>query len=259
MFDYQKTQINTLDQNTGVEVDTSDFEDLNPQQLNGRWVKLIPIQDIEPESNSFRSIWRTVERESNKGAWTYLPYPEFAFQVQLETALKSNFGFYHAQHYLIQVGHQFLGWIALLNIRQDDRVAEIGNIYFSDQMKQTTAATEAVYLLLQECFEQNFRKVEWRCDDLNEASVNAAVRLGFLYEGTLRQDRIVKDHNRNTACFSILDEEWIKLQQAFTDWLKQDNFNIERQQKIRLEEFMKLYPIIGRNDPENADQKKDAT
>ena len=86
---------------------------------------------------------------------------------------------------------------------------------------------------------------------MNEASINAAVRFGFLYEGTLRQDRIVKGRNRNTACFSMLDEEWKRLSLAFQDWLKQENFTVERQQKIRLEEFMRQYPITERLDKEN--------
>ena len=251
MLDYQKIQENELNQNVGLNVELEKKQHFQPEQLNGRWGKLIPLQTLESDSTLFRSMWRTVERESHKGIWTYLPYDEFVFQVQLEGALKSNFSLEHAQHYFVQVGHQALGWVGLINIREKDQVAEIGNLYFSDLLRKTTAATEVIYLLLEECFSKGFRKIEWRCDDLNEASVNAAVRLGFLYEGTLRQDRIVKGKNRNTACFSMLDEEWKRLSLAFQDWLKQENFTAERQQKIRLEEFMKQYSITGRLENKN--------
>ncbi len=40
----------------------------------------------------------------------------------------------------------------------------------------------------------------------------AALRFGFQYEGLFRQDRIVKGRNRNTAWFSIIDEEWSDLE-----------------------------------------------
>lgn len=250
MLNYQKIQENDLSQQVGVDVQLEQAQHFQPEQLNGRWGKLIPLQTLESDSTLFRSMWRTIERESNKGVWTYLPYDEFVFQVQLEGALKSNFALKHALHYLVQVGHQAIGWVGLINIREKDQVAEIGNLYFSDQLRQTTAATEVIYLLLEECFSKGFRKIEWRCDDLNEASINAAVRLGFLYEGTLRQDRIVKGKNRNTACFSMLDEEWKRISFAFQDWLKQDNFTVNRQQKTRLEEFMKQYPITGRIEKE---------
>ena len=48
----------------------------------------------------------------------------------------------------------------------------------------------------------------------------------------------------------MLDEEWKRISFAFQDWLKQDNFTVNRQQKTRLEEFMKQYPITGRIEKE---------
>jgi len=150
-----------------------------------------------------------------------------------------------------------MGWLGLINMRLDDRVIELGNIYFAESLKQTTAATEAIYLILEECFNCGFRKVEWKCNDLNEPAINAAIRLGFLYEGTLRQDKVIKGLNCNTACFSILDEEWKQLRQAFESWLKQYNFDVDRQQKVRLEEYMKLFPITGRAGEMNVTETSD--
>lgn len=254
MFEYLKTELNELNQVVGAPVEEFEIDKFQAQPLSGRWSKLIPVNSIteEDEESTFKNIWRTVDRESEaenaKAIWTYLRYDGFTSQEDLQATLQTEFGLKNAQHYLVQVGHQYWGWIGLINIDERHRKAEIGNIFFSEQLRHTTSATEAVYLLLNECFNYGFRKIEWRCDESNEASVNAAVRFGFHYEGTLRQDRIVKGRNRNTACFSILDEEWQKLKLAFEDWLKQDNFNLERQQKIRLEEYMKLYPITGRKD-----------
>ena len=102
MLDYQKTQENDLSQQVGVSVELEPVQGFQPEQLNGRWGKLIPLQTLESDSTLFRSMWRTVERESNKGIWTYLPYDQFVFQVQLESALKANFSLKSAQHYLVQ-------------------------------------------------------------------------------------------------------------------------------------------------------------
>ena len=146
MLNYQKIQENDLSQTVGINVELKKSQYFQPAQLDGRWGKLIPLQTLESDSTLFRSMWRTVERESHKGIWTYLPYDEFVFQVQLEGALKSNFSLEHAQHYFVQVGHQAIGWVGLINIREKDKVAEIGNLYFSDQLRQTTAATEVIYL-----------------------------------------------------------------------------------------------------------------
>lgn len=61
-----------------------------------------------------------------------------------------------------------------------------------------------------------------------------ATRLGFTYEGTLRQATHYKGRNRNTAWFSILDNEWPTLKSRFETWLSPDNFDAEGQQRARL-------------------------
>ena len=60
-----------------------------------------------------------------------------------------------------------------------------------------------------------YRRYEWRCNALNQASVNAAKRLGFQFEGVLRQEFVVKGRNRDTAWFSIIDREWPQIKAAF--------------------------------------------
>ena len=52
-----------------------------------------------------------------------------------------------------------------------------------------------------------YRRVEWKCDSLNERSRRAALRLGFRFEGIFRQHMIVKGRNRDTAWFAMLDSD----------------------------------------------------
>src|SRR5947209_3101256 len=56
--------------------------------------------------------------------------------------------------------------------------------------------------------ELGYRRAEWKCDNKNERSKAAALRLGFQYEGLFRKHMIVKGKNRDTAWFSITDDEW---------------------------------------------------
>jgi hypothetical protein len=46
--------------------------------------------------------------------------------------------------------------------------------------------------------------------NLNEASMRAARRFGFTYEGTFRQHMVVKGRNRDTAWFSLLDPNGLR-------------------------------------------------
>ncbi|WP_111858253.1 GNAT family N-acetyltransferase [Acinetobacter sp. CFCC 10889] len=235
MLNYQKHQVNEFGQKIGKKV-TSDLpQAFQSSHLKGRSVSLIPMQHDILQTAAFSYLWQAMESEPNHACWTYLPYVAFSFQIQLEQALKKNFGFADTQHFLIEVEGKILGWVALMNERAAHGVIEIGNVYFSHQMKRSIAATETIYLLLKACFEQGFRRVEWKCDDLNEPSQDAALRFGFQYEGTFRQDRISKGNNRNTAWFSMLDEEWQAIQKNYEDWLSPENFDENGQQKERLQ------------------------
>ena len=51
-------------------------------------------------------------------------------------------------------------------------------------------------------------RVEWKCDDLNEPSKRAALRLGFRAEGVQQSHFIVKRRNRDTAWFAITSDDW---------------------------------------------------
>ncbi len=79
-----------------------------------------------------------------------------------------------------------------------------------------------------------YRRLEWKCNALNEPSRRAAQRLGFRYEGTFRQATVVKGHNRDTAWFSIIDGEWLALQSALKRWLAPGNFDADGRQRTSL-------------------------
>lgn len=85
---------------------------------------------------------------------------------------------------------------------------ELGNIWYSPIVQRTNANLEATYMLLRHAFTCGYRRVEWKCDALNERSRKAALRMGFKFEGVQEYHFIIKDRNRDTAWFRILDNEW---------------------------------------------------
>ena len=58
-----------------------------------------------------------------------------------------------------------------------------------------------------------------KCDALNARSRDAALRLGFTFEGVFRRHMIVKGRNRDTAWFSVTDAEWLGVRSALERWL----------------------------------------
>jgi RimJ/RimL family protein N-acetyltransferase len=127
------------------------------------------------------------------------------------------------------------GVASYLRITPDHGEIEIGHIWFGAALQRTRAATEAIYLLAVNAFDAlGYRRLEWRCNSLNERSRRAAERFGFTFEGVLRQHMVTKGRNRDTACFSITDKEWPRLRARFERWLDDANFDARDRQRKRL-------------------------
>lgn len=82
-----------------------------------------------------------------------------------------------------------------------------------------------------------YRRCEWKCNSLNQPSMNAAERFGFKFEGIFRQHLVVKNCNRDTAWFSIIDSEWPEIKGKFQRWLSSENFDQAGNQKIKLRDI----------------------
>lgn len=86
------------------------------------------------------------------------------------------------------------------------------------------------------------KQVEWKCNTLNTPSSNAALRLGFIYEGIFRKHMVVKGKGRDTWWGSVTDEEWegpregekLSVRDALAAWLDEGNFDGEERQRRRL-------------------------
>lgn len=125
-----------------------------------------------------------------------------------------------------------------MNMNLPNRVIEVGSILYAPALQRTPAATEVQYLLARYVFETlGFRRYEWKCNDLNGPSKRAAGRLGFVYEGLFRRHMVLKGRSRDTAWFSVVDEEWEGVKRGFEGWLDEGNFDGEGRQRRRLEEF----------------------
>jgi RimJ/RimL family protein N-acetyltransferase len=130
------------------------------------------------------------------------------------------------------------GWASYMRMEPAHGVIEVGNIMLSPALQRTRAATEAMYLMARHVFEDlGYRRYEWKCNALNEPSRRAALRYGFTFEGIFRQHMVIKDQNRNTAWFSMLDSEWPARKRVFETWLDPVNFNIEGLQQQGLTEI----------------------
>jgi len=114
-----------------------------------------------------------------------------------------------------------LGHTSYLNLREDDRVVEIGNTWLAPQAWGTSANTEAKLLLLRHAFEdEGFLRVEFKTDANNERSRAALAALPAELEGVFRKHMLVRGgERRDSAWYSVIDDEWPAVRAALRERL----------------------------------------
>jgi RimJ/RimL family protein N-acetyltransferase len=134
------------------------------------------------------------------------------------------------------------GYASYMRAESAHGVVEVGNILLSPTLQRTTAATEAMYLMARHVFEDlGYRRYEWKCNAENQPSRRAALRLGFSFEGVFRRHMVIKQRNRDTAWFSMIDTEWPARKKAFEAWLDPANFTSSGRQRRRLGYFQRQF------------------
>jgi RimJ/RimL family protein N-acetyltransferase len=200
-----------------LEVPTS----LRAVTLTGRYVTLHrPVAtDAEP---LYRSTHGDPDREM---VWAYMGYGPWAGFEEFRTWVEERATSIDPLWFAVSSNQteQPIGMATILNADISNRRLELGHIWYIPEAQRTAANTEATYLLLNEAFDYyRSRRVEWKCDSMNEKSRRAAVRLGFSFEGIFRNHMIVKGRNRDTAWFSITDAEWPEVKRGLKDRLYVD-------------------------------------
>ena len=204
---------------------------LDRSPLEGDLVRLEPIDPGRHARDLF---------EASRGAddiWTYLAYGPFeslgSFTEWLQARADSTDPLFYAV--VDRQAHAARGMTSYLRISTGDGVIEIGHIWFAPALQRTRQATEAIFLMCRYAFDDlGYRRLEWKCDALNAPSRRAAERFGFTYEGIFRQHMVIKDRNRDTAWFSIIDTEWPSRRAAFEQWLAPANFDRDGKQRRSL-------------------------
>lgn len=221
--------------------------------LQGRTVTLEPLQASHAEE-----LFPHIGGAENGWLWDYMlggpPLTLDELRGFLEGFEKSHESILwgmrvHAGHIVGGGESTLMGYIGLLNIVPAHRSIELGHVMFSAALQRTTPATEAVFLLARYAFRDlGYRRLEWKCNALNESSKRAARRYGFTFEGVFRQHMIVKGRNRDSAWFSMLDSEWAGegekgvgggIGAGFARWLDEGNFDADGRQKRRLEDYIR--------------------
>ncbi len=102
----------------------------------------------------------------------------------------------------------FIGWCALSRWNPDYRSASLGYI-FDDAVWGHGYATEAAAALLAWAFDTlELNRVQAETDTRNVASARVLEKLGFVREGTLREDCVVNGEVSDSFVYGLIRREW---------------------------------------------------
>ncbi len=201
--------------------------------LQGAYARLEPIDYKVHICGLFAAICGAGDDD----VWTYLPGGPYRSAEQLQAVLKGA----HAQHgwetMIIRCAQsaEILGMASYMRNREEHGSTEVGCVTFSKKLQRSRIGTDAMYLMAHHVFAGlGYRRYEWKCNDLNEASKRAAFRFGFQYEGLFRNDMVRDGVSRDTAWYAMIDTDWPAVEKAFQLWLEPSNFDAKGLQVQKL-------------------------
>lgn len=178
----------------------------HPTHLNGISVDLIPLEKAHLDelyiAAANKELWELIPTDCSEKEVFYKAY-NFAL-AEREAGNQYPFVIKHKQT------NRLIGSTRLFEIYPADKKLEIGWTWIIKEFWRTQVNLECKLLLLTFCFETlKANRVQLKTKDTNFRSRKAIEKIGGVFEGILRKDKIQSNGNtRNAAYYSILDDEW---------------------------------------------------
>jgi RimJ/RimL family protein N-acetyltransferase len=193
-----------------------------PTILEGETVKLISLDE------SHLSELEALAKD--KRIWEFYPYDgsdTSRFLTIYKTAILERkksiqfpFVIFH------KTDNKIIGSTRYLDIQQQHKKLEIGATWLHPNYWATAVNLECKLLLLTHCFEElKTVRVQLKTDEKNLRSRKAIEKIGGQFEGILRNE-MIRDNNtkRNSAFYSIIEEEWAVKKQKLAKLLNEKKF-----------------------------------
>jgi RimJ/RimL family protein N-acetyltransferase len=178
----------------------------HPVRLSGTLIRLEPLNETH-----FQELVRS---GSDPKIWTHLPFDgSDAVKLYRElgsAVLQRTGGSQYPFTIIRQRDDKIIGSTRLFDIFPEHRKVEIGWTWYNPEVWGRGYNLEAKLLLLRYLFDTlQANRVQLKTRDTNLRSMAAIKKIGGIYEGLLRNDRVLPDGSvRNTVVYSIIREEW---------------------------------------------------
>lgn len=175
--------------------------------LESELIKLEPITMVHLnafcKAGNYAEVWRYMSVNPCQSAASARVWLDQAIN-EMKAGNQVAFIIINKQNSLV------VGSTRLFRVNAQDRSLEIGHTFISPAYQRSHVNSHAKYLLLKYVFETlNYTRIEICTHEDNLKSRHAIARIGSQFEGILRKNRRAEDGSyRNTALFSIINEDW---------------------------------------------------
>ena len=191
----------------------------HPTILQGKAVDLLPL-----EKEHFEELYAAA---SDKELWNLIPVDGWKKEVFDEVYSFALTERDNGRQYPFVIFHKekqkLIGSTRLFEIYPANKKLEIGWTWIAKEYWGTTVNFECKLLLMTFCFETlKANRVQLKTKDNNFRSRKAIEKIGGVFEGILRKDRVQSDGStRNAAYYSILDDEWKVVKEKIENQIKE--------------------------------------
>lgn len=172
-----------------------------------------------------QSLYLNVGTDPEIFQWMTFAGPKSAEDYEQLTARlvkESETNFRKSFAVVLKESNQVVGHTSFMDFQERNQSIEIGTTFYGKKYWRSFVNTECKLLLLTNAFEvQKLHRVTLKTDGKNERSKAAITRIGATYEGALRENMQRPDGSwRDTAYFSILENEWPSVKKRLINLIK---------------------------------------
>jgi len=218
-----------------------------PGDIVGRTIRLEPLEPGRHLDKFFAMTCGEVYKE-NKGfdpneIWAF--HPEGSFNVPAE--MRESFVFQRKMNeagfaIVENLTDNMVGVVLLTNDDPENLSINLELPIVKPSSEGTVESIEGCFLLIDRLFSLGYRRVELSVDSMDTRGKKLSGRLGFTQEGLIPKDRIIKESNRDSVIYGMLNSDWDKGARAFLfkklhgeKAMKYDNKNEKSESEIEMQ------------------------
>jgi RimJ/RimL family protein N-acetyltransferase len=186
-----------------------------PQDIIGKWIRLEPLDS----KRHLQAVFAVTNGDPIFLKPAYDPQEVWGFQIEgpfrNPTELKESFVFHHHDNeayfaILQNLNDRLVGVVSVSKDQPQNLSIQLNTPIVGPSNYGSKEQLEACFLVMDRLFAYGYRRIQISIDSKDSQGAKLADRLGFTFEGCLLKEQIVKESNRDSNVYGMLNSDWDK-------------------------------------------------